>query len=160
MLEPTGDQSGVKAVETPEIDSAPTAPKGDSKPKATKPEKAKEISGSGTSFKKDKDGERIYEAEPDCYNGARRDVYSWSQQILELDIRVQVGIISFSFIAQIPEHVKSARELTVKIDKKHVLVKEKNSSNPIIDLNLFKEIKTETSTWSFESQEHMVRDLV
>uniref|UniRef100_A0A1I8F1S2 Upf2 domain-containing protein n=1 Tax=Macrostomum lignano TaxID=282301 RepID=A0A1I8F1S2_9PLAT len=34
--------------------------------------------------------ELAYSADPECYNGATRDGYSWSQSITELDIRVNV----------------------------------------------------------------------
>lgn len=53
--------------------------------------------------------------------------------------------------------MKSARELTVEIGKKHLLVAETATPKlPLINKNLFKEIRTETSTWSFESNEHEV----
>uniref|UniRef100_A0A5K3EEV5 CS domain-containing protein n=1 Tax=Mesocestoides corti TaxID=53468 RepID=A0A5K3EEV5_MESCO len=116
----------------------------DLKQKPSKPTQ-KASTGPGSTFKKDKNGERFYEAEPDCYNGARRDLYSWSQQILEIDIRVKI-----------PCTIKSARELDVKISRKHIFISEKGAENPILDLELFKEIKTETAQWSFEVNEHIV----
>lgn len=77
--------------ETASLDSKQTSSMGDSNDKASKPEVKMGKSGCGSYFKKDENGERIYEADPDCYNGVRRDLYSWSQKILEIDIHVKVS---------------------------------------------------------------------
>ncbi|KAM7542969.1 hypothetical protein Aperf_G00000017295 [Anoplocephala perfoliata] len=99
----------------------------------------------GTLFKKDEHGERLYEAEPDCYNGARRDLYSWSQKHREIDIHVKI-----------PEHITSARQLNVKIERKHIKIIQCGVDQPILDANLSMDIKTETAQWSFETDEHLL----
>ncbi|VDM16023.1 unnamed protein product [Hydatigera taeniaeformis] len=113
--------------------------------KASRPESKIGKPTCGSYFKKDDNGERIYEADPDCYNGARRDMYSWSQKILEIDIHVKI-----------PERIKTARQLNVKVDRRHILIEEKGSAEPIIDLDLLKDIKTESAQWSFEVNEHLL----
>ena len=35
--------------------------------------------------------QKIYQANPESYNGAIRDNYSWSQSITDVDVRVKVG---------------------------------------------------------------------
>eukprot|EP00108_Taenia_solium_P005921 TsM_000813600 transcript=TsM_000813600 gene=TsM_000813600 len=131
--------------QTTSSDSRRTSSMGDANDKASRPEVKMGKSGCGSYFKRDENGERIYEADPDCYNGARRDLYSWSQKILEIDIHVKI-----------PERIKTARQLNVKIDRKHILIEEKASAEPIIDLDLLKEIKTESAQWSFEVDEHLL----
>lgn len=69
--------------------------------------------------------------------------------------RESILAFSFSFF-KIPERIKTARQLNVKIDRKHILIEEKGSAEPIIDLDLLKDIKTESAQWSFEVDEHLV----
>ncbi|KAL5108095.1 NudC domain-containing protein 3 [Taenia crassiceps] len=137
-LEPSKQQ-------TASLDPERTFPVGDPNDRTSKPGVGMRKLSCGSYFKKDENGERIYEADPDCYNGARRDLYSWSQKILEIDIHVKI-----------PERIKTARQLNVKIDRKHILIEEKGSTEPIIDLDLLKEIKTESAQWSFEVGEHLL----
>ncbi|CDS37605.1 NudC domain containing protein 3 [Echinococcus multilocularis] len=141
--EPTSSLENTER-QTISLDSRPTS-KADLNDKTSKSEVKTEKSSSGSYFKKDENGERIYEADPDCYNGARRDLYSWSQKILEIDIHVKI-----------PERIKTARQLNVKINRKHILIAEKGSTEPILDLDLLKEIKTESAQWSFEVDEHLL----
>lgn len=112
---------------------------------STESEKKVVRSSPGTLFKKEANGERLYEAEPDCYNGARRANYSWSQKHREIDIQVKI-----------PEHIKSAKQLTVKIAKKHITIFENGVQGYIINSNLSMDIKTETAQWSFEADEHLL----
>ncbi|VDK20323.1 unnamed protein product [Taenia asiatica] len=142
--EPTKNLETTKR-QTTSSDSRRTSSMGDANDKASRHEVKMGKSGCGSYFKRDENGERIYEADPDCYNGARRDLYSWSQKILEIDIHVKI-----------PERIRTARQLNVKIDRKHILIQEKASAEPIIDLDLLKEIKTESAQWSFEVDEHLL----
>ncbi|KAL7059702.1 hypothetical protein AAHC03_013499 [Spirometra sp. Aus1] len=75
------------------------------------------------------DGERFYTAEPDCYNGARRDLYSWSQSIKDLDIR---------------------------IDQKHLRIDVKGSSEPLIDKDFLFDIKKQEALWSLDLDERHI----
>ncbi|BHF69183.1 protein localization to pericentriolar material [Sparganum proliferum] len=92
-----------------------------------------------------KDGERFYTAEPDCYNGARRDLYSWSQSIKDLDIRVKI-----------PDSVTSSRDITVKIDQKHLRIDVKGSSEPLIDKDFLFDIKKQEALWSLDLDERHI----
>ncbi|VDL18475.1 unnamed protein product [Hymenolepis diminuta] len=124
----------------------PDAPSGEDSTKCETGSEKKVIRvAPGTLFKREENGERLYEAEPDCYNGARRDNFSWSQKHREIDIQVKI-----------PEHIKSSKQLTVKIEKKHIRICENGVAQPIIDSNLSMDIKTETAQWSFEVDEHLL----
>lgn len=124
----------------------PDAPSGENSTKCETGSEKKVIRvAPGTLFKREENGDRLYEAEPDCYNGARRDNFSWSQKHREIDIQVKI-----------PEHIKSSKQLTVKIEKKHIKICENGVAQPIIDSNLSMDIKTETAQWSFEVDEHLV----
>ena len=85
--------------------------------------------------------QKIYQANPDSYNGAIRDNYSWSQEMHEVDVRVRL-----------PDHVISARQCRVTIEKKHleVSVRPPNSGNfeKIVDGELLYEVKSDVSMWS------------
>lgn len=147
---PTGPNSSHdSSAKVPEPSSSTAeseAPSGDASTESEAKSDGKVVKiAPGTLFKKDENGERLYEAEPDCYNGARRDLYSWSQKHREIDIHVKI-----------PEHIKSARQLTVKIERKHIKITENGVEQPILDANLSMDIKTETVQWSFETDEHLV----
>nr|CDS25636.1 NudC domain containing protein 3 [Hymenolepis microstoma] len=122
-------------------------PKSDLLPGENSTESEKRVvrASPGTLFKRETNGERLYEAEPDCYNGARRANFSWSQKHREIDIQVKI-----------PEHIKSAKQLTVKIEKKHITISENGVQGYIINSNLSMDIKTETAQWSFEADEHLL----
>lgn len=41
--------------------------------------------------------QKIFQANPESYNGAIRDAYSWSQSITDVDVRVKVSIIALRY---------------------------------------------------------------
>uniref|UniRef100_A0A0X3QEA5 NudC domain-containing protein 3 n=1 Tax=Schistocephalus solidus TaxID=70667 RepID=A0A0X3QEA5_SCHSO len=129
--------------------SPKTAESKDAEPKPaskrhTKPNKD-DMSGPGTYSSVSKDGERFYTAEPDCYNGARRDLYSWSQSIKDLDIRVKI-----------PDSVKSSRDVTVKIEQKHLRIDVQGNSEPLIDKEFLFDIKKQEALWSLDLEERHI----
>ncbi|VDL98142.1 unnamed protein product [Schistocephalus solidus] len=132
--------------------SPKTAESKDAEPKPaskrhTKPNKD-DMSGPGTYSSLSKDGERFYTAEPDCYNGARRDLYSWSQSIKDLDIRVKV--------VPIPDSVKSSRDVIVKIEQKHLRIDVQGNSEPLIDKEFLFDIKKQEALWSLDLEERHI----
>ncbi|VDN27973.1 unnamed protein product [Dibothriocephalus latus] len=133
------DESTPKTAESKDAEPKPTSKR------PTKPHKD-DMSGPGTYSSKSKDGERFYTAEPDCYNGARRDLYSWSQSIKDIDIRVKI-----------PDSVTSSRDVTVKIEQKHLRIDIKGSSEPLIDKEFLFEIKKQEALWSLDLDERHVR---
>ncbi|KAL3317483.1 NudC domain containing 3 [Cichlidogyrus casuarinus] len=86
--------------------------------------------------------EGVYLADADCYNGANREKFSWSQKINELDI-----------IVKIPKDVKTAKSLKVSIEKTHINVSLVDKTT-IIDEDLVWPIKHTDVTWSFDPEEH------
>ena len=131
-------QLEVKAPETPKPETRSTQEPVANVDKTGKPEDKK--------TDKDDDPEltrlqKIYQANPDSYNGAIRDNYSWSQEMHEVDVRVRL-----------PDHVISARQCRVTIEKKHleVSVRPPNSGNfeKIVDGELLHEVKYDVSMWS------------
>ena len=83
----------------------------------------------------------IYQANPDSYNGAIRDKYSWSQEMYDVDVRVRL-----------PDYVTSANQCYVTITKKHLKVSVKDPSGGkfenIVDGELLYEVKCDASMWS------------
>lgn len=40
--------------------------------------------------------QKLFQSRPETYNGADRDLYSWTQTITDLDVRVKVKSFDFS----------------------------------------------------------------
>ena len=55
--------------------------------------------------------QKKFQLNPESYNGAARDNYSWSQSITDVDVHVMVG---FTF-----SHNKSVRNLITMVDRNH-----------------------------------------
>ncbi|XP_064617884.1 nudC domain-containing protein 3-like [Liolophura sinensis] len=94
------------------------------------------------------DGDRkVYQADSECYNGAVRDTYSWSQTIADCDIRVKV-----------PKTVKKGGCVKVNIKKKYLSVAYKDSHSEWVqamDGPLTWDIKVEEAIWSLVPGEHI-----
>ena len=106
--------------------------------------------------------QKTFQSRPDTYNGADRDLYSWTQTIQDIDVRVQVISFSSSLrsrccLLQIPKHIKRGKEVKVNIAKQHIKVEliESNTWKTIIDDDLPWPIRAEESTWSLVPGEHV-----
>ncbi|CAL8102561.1 unnamed protein product [Calicophoron daubneyi] len=93
---------------------------------------------------KDDDQPLVYQADSDCYNGAERNNYSWSQTIKDVDLKIKV-----------PPSVKSARDLNVIVDRKRirVYVKKDLEETLFFDRSLSWDILKDESMWTLQPKE-------
>ncbi|VDP06604.1 unnamed protein product [Schistosoma curassoni] len=89
---------------------------------------------------------KVYQADPDCYNGANRDKYTWSQTIKDIDIKIKI-----------PENV-DARNISVNIERKHIRVSIQKDKKELFcfDGDLCWEIHKNDAIWTFHSKENQV----
>ncbi|THD21251.1 NudC domain-containing protein 3 [Fasciola hepatica] len=89
----------------------------------------------------------VYQADPDCYNGAVRDQYNWSQTIKDVDIKVQV-----------PSSVKTAKDLKVLVERKRIriVIKQENEEQPYFDRTLCWEIQKDEAVWTLHPKENQI----
>ncbi|XP_077979826.1 nudC domain-containing protein 3-like isoform X2 [Glandiceps talaboti] len=85
---------------------------------------------------------KVTSQKSDCYNGAIRDKYSWSQSFTDVDITVPV-----------PKEVKRAKDIQVDIGKKHLKVSVKpgvidKDAEILMEGKLTYDIRREESMWS------------
>ncbi|OON23790.1 CS domain protein [Opisthorchis viverrini] len=96
----------------------------------------------------EEEGPLVYQADPDCYNGAERENYTWSQSIKDVDIKVKV-----------PNRIKTGRDLKIAIDRKHIRIVLVPSGNeePYFYRELCWEISTDDAVWTFDPEEGQVQ---
>ncbi|KAK2161206.1 hypothetical protein LSH36_120g15055 [Paralvinella palmiformis] len=86
--------------------------------------------------------QKMFQENPDSYNGAIRDSYSWSQSITDLDIKIFV-----------PQHIRKGKEVQVDVHRKHITARCRMPSgewNTLIDDDLPWDVDKEQSIWSLE----------
>lgn len=91
--------------------------------------------------------QKIFQANPESYNGAIRDKYRWSQSITDVDIRITV-----------PPHIKKGKDVKVDIASKHLKVSYKDTDGQtvvIVDDDLPWQIEKEESMWSLVPGDHV-----
>ncbi|KAK6171407.1 hypothetical protein SNE40_019602 [Patella caerulea] len=91
--------------------------------------------------------QKIFQANPESYNGAVRENYSWSQSITDVDVRVNV-----------PKAICKGNQVHVVTDKKHLKVGYKDCNGDIqivVDGDLTWEVHKEESIWSLVPGEHV-----
>ncbi|XP_018654372.1 nuclear movement protein related [Schistosoma mansoni] len=100
-----------------------------------------------TSKSEENDELKVYQADPDCYNGAIRDSYTWSQTIKDIDIKIKI-----------PENV-DARNVSVNIERKHIHVSVQKDKKEIFcfDGDLCWEIHKNDAIWTFHSKENQIQ---
>ncbi|CAH8628382.1 unnamed protein product [Schistosoma intercalatum] len=100
-----------------------------------------------TSKSEENDEFKVYQADPDCYNGANRDKYTWSQTIKDIDIKIKI-----------PENV-DARNISVNIERKHIRVSIQKDKKEIFcfDGDLCWEIHKNDAIWTFHSKENQIQ---
>ncbi|XP_046870747.1 nudC domain-containing protein 3 [Hypomesus transpacificus] len=86
-------------------------------------------------------GQDKFQANPESYNGAVRDNYSWSQDYTDVEVRVQV-----------PAHVVKGRQVSVSLQMSSVRVclREGTGERVLIEGELTHKINIENSLWSLE----------
>ncbi|TNN13285.1 NudC domain-containing protein isoform 1 [Schistosoma japonicum] len=105
-------------------------------------------SNSTSSGSKNEENEsRVYQADPDCYNGATRDNYTWSQTIKDIDIKIKV-----------PESVMNARCVSVNIERKHIRISIRQNGKETVyfDRDLCWDIHKNDAMWTFHSKENQI----
>ncbi|WAQ96656.1 NUDC3-like protein [Mya arenaria] len=81
-----------------------------------------------------------FQSNPDSYNGAVRDNYSWAQSITDLDVKVKV-----------PSYIKKGRDVKVDIAKKHLKVSHKDDQGQwkvLVDGSLTWEVHKDECIWT------------
>ncbi|KAF8571346.1 hypothetical protein P879_00079 [Paragonimus westermani] len=96
----------------------------------------------------------VYQADPECYNGAIRDCYTWSQSIKDVDINIKV-----------PPVVKTGKDLKVVVDRKRVrvFIKSDGTEQTYFDRSLCWDVVKDEAVWTLqpkESQVHLCLDKV
>ncbi|KAG9353529.1 hypothetical protein JZ751_011645 [Albula glossodonta] len=99
---------------------------------------AKPSSGAGPN---PESGQDQYQANPDSYNGAVRDNYSWSQDYTDVEVRVRV-----------PAHVQRGKQVSVNLQAGgvRVAVREGSTETVLMEGEFTHKINTENSLWSLE----------
>ncbi|XP_006832157.1 PREDICTED: nudC domain-containing protein 3 [Chrysochloris asiatica] len=82
-----------------------------------------------------------FQRNPDSYNGAVRENYIWSQDYVDLEVKVPV-----------PEHIVKGKQVSVDLssDSIRVAVKEGDREQVLMEGKLTHKINTESSLWSLE----------
>ncbi|KAG7476881.1 hypothetical protein MATL_G00087470 [Megalops atlanticus] len=86
-------------------------------------------------------GQEQFQTNPDSYNGAVRDNYSWSQDYTDVEVRVHV-----------PTHVRRGKQVSVSLQagSVRVAVREGAAETVLMEGELTHKINTENSLWSLE----------
>ncbi|KFM71150.1 NudC domain-containing protein 3, partial [Stegodyphus mimosarum] len=84
--------------------------------------------------------------DPDCYNGARYEGYSWAQTLRDIDVRVKV-----------PANVTSAKQVHVNIRQTSLSTEalSNNEWNQLKGGDLTWKVNVEESTWTLVPREHI-----
>jgi len=90
--------------------------------------------------------EKAYVANAECYNGATRDNYSWSQTITDVDVRIKV-----------PSHIRKGKQVNVNISRKHLkaVILDGDETDTCIDEDLSWEVHKDDCFWSLVPGEHI-----
>ncbi|XP_047416890.1 nudC domain-containing protein 3 isoform X3 [Sciurus carolinensis] len=82
-----------------------------------------------------------FQKNPDSYNGAVRENYTWSQDYTDLEVRVPV-----------PKHVVKGKQVSVVLSSGSIRVAmlEENGERVLMEGKLTHKINTESSLWSLE----------
>ncbi|KAL0965192.1 hypothetical protein UPYG_G00278010 [Umbra pygmaea] len=96
------------------------------------------------------DGQVVYQASPDSYNGAVRDNYSWSQDYTDVEVRVNV-----------PKTIIKGRQVCVNIQSGHVRVSMEEAAGEtlLMEGEFTHKINSENSLWSLEPGRCVVMSL-
>lgn len=121
-----------------EVESEPSAPKDPETTEPNPPAAAKSVEVKDEPPKT----QEAFQSNPDSYNGAVRDRYSWSQNYEDLDIVIPVD-----------KTVTKTNQIKVEVRKKSLLVaitKDDGTVDTIIDGELSHEVRWTESSWSLE----------
>lgn len=91
--------------------------------------------------------QKKFQMNPESYNGAIRDNYSWSQSISDVDIHIRV-----------PSHVHRGSAVTVEIARKHLRVAYKDIDGSLVDVvndELLWDVHKDESMWSLVPGDHV-----
>nr|KAG5710222.1 hypothetical protein BaRGS_006741 [Batillaria attramentaria] len=89
----------------------------------------------------------MYQANPESYNGAVRENYSWSQSITDTDVRVTV-----------PKSVVKGKDVQVDISKKRLCVRYRGPDGEWqegVSGELSWEIRADESMWTLSPGQHV-----
>ncbi|KAA3674537.1 uncharacterized protein DEA37_0005533, partial [Paragonimus westermani] len=86
----------------------------------------------------------VYQADPECYNGAICDSYTWSQSIKDVDINIKV-----------PSVVKTGKDLKVVVDRKRVrvFIKSDGTEQTYFDRSLCWDVVKDEAVWTLQPKE-------
>lgn len=86
-------------------------------------------------------GQEQFQRNPDSYNGAVRENYTWSQDYTDLELKVPV-----------PKHVVKGKQVSVALGSSsiRVAVLEENGDRVLMEGKFTHKVNTEGSVWSLE----------
>lgn len=150
----TVEDSLVVKMETHELDSkmAEGDTGNEGKTKEANTDKKTKTAIDPRTGKEDEDPEltrqqKVFQDDPESYNGARREHYRWAQSINDLDLRVNV-----------PSHIKKGRDVKVDTNNKHVKVEFKDTSGSLVQPvngDLTWEVHKDETVWSLVPGDHI-----
>lgn len=87
-----------------------------------------------------------YDSNPECYNGASYDNYSWSQTIYDLDVQIKV-----------PNFITNGKQVKVHISHTHLKaeVLDSNEWEVVLRGQLSQKVNTEGSVWTLDLGHHI-----
>ncbi|XP_068191152.1 nudC domain-containing protein 3-like [Antennarius striatus] len=96
------------------------------------------------------EGQEKFQSNPDSYNGAQRENYSWSQDYTDLEVRVLV-----------PKTIIKGRQVSVQLQPSSikVFVREGAEEKTLMEGEFTHKINTENSVWSLEPRRCVVLSL-
>lgn len=127
-----------EVVSIKEVESEPSTSKDSEKPQPDPPAATETV----REKKEIPKTQEAFQSNPDSYNGAVRDRYSWSQNYEDLDIVVPVD-----------NTLTKTNQIQVEVGKKSILVaikKDDGTVDTIIDGELSHEVKWTETSWSLE----------
>lgn len=95
--------------------------------------------------------QKIYQANPESYNGAVRENYSWSQSITDTDVRVKV-----------PKSVAKGKDVQVEIGKKRLCVRYRDPDGEWregVNGELSWEVRADESMWTLTPGQYVLVNL-
>nr|XP_023682125.1 nudC domain-containing protein 3 isoform X2 [Paramormyrops kingsleyae] len=135
-------ESASPAVESasPAVEKAPPSEPKPACSEAAQPPEAGQVEG-GSDTADAASGQTQFQANPDSYNGAIRDNYSWSQDYSDVEVRVRV-----------PASIARGKQVSVSLQASSIrlAVREGPTERVLMEGELMHKINTENSLWSLE----------
>lgn len=101
----------------------------------------------GSNKEKLKKQQEIFQKNPESYNGAMREKYSWTQTIKDVDIKINID-----------PKIKTSKDVKIKIEKELLQVTVKTEYGSMVDIindKLAWKVRPDECTWSLFPGDHI-----